>query len=108
MCLTGDDEDALDEVECPDLSTNGDDALGRAEPSGRNAKFWEALLKEKHEQLLKEEEHWQTNHLHPVDISPALDPAGMMTGTIFLVCRCQAAALRRRQAAWYCTRRLTF
>lgn len=84
QCLllpAGEDEDGIDEIECPDVGLHGDDSPARGEPSGSNAKFWEGLLKEKHEQLLKEEEQqvreqYQTSHGHHVDTSPALDPAG--------------------------------
>lgn len=60
----------------------GDETLSRSDHSGSNAKFWEGLLKDRHEQLLKEEEQqvreqWRTHHMHPADASPALDPAGM-------------------------------
>ena len=77
----GEDEDGIDEIECLEVGLHGDDSPARGEPSGSNAKFWEGLLKEKHEQLLKEEEQqvreqWQTSHVHHVDTSPALDPAG--------------------------------
>lgn len=78
----GEDEEALEDTECPDLSPHGEGSPARGEPSSSSsAKFWEALLKEKHEQLLKEEEQqvreqWQTSHLRHVDTSPALDAAG--------------------------------
>ncbi len=83
---TGEDEDAVEDTDCPDLSPHGEGSPARGEPSSSSsssssAKFWEALLKEKHEQLLKEEEQqvreqWQTSHLRHVDTSPALDAAG--------------------------------
>ncbi len=82
MPLTaGEDEDAVEDTDCPDLSPHGEGSPARGEPSSSSAKFWEALLKEKHEQLLKEEEQqvreqWQTSHLRHVDTSPALDAAG--------------------------------
>lgn len=77
----GDDEEALDDIECAELDL-GEDSISRSEISGNNAKFWEGLLQERHEQLLKDEEQqvreqWQPHHLHSVDHSPALDPAGM-------------------------------
>lgn len=79
----GEDEDAVEDTDCPDLSPHGEGSPARGEPSSSSssAKFWEALLKEKHEQLLKEEEQqvreqWQTSHLRHVDTSPALDAAG--------------------------------
>ena len=79
----GEDEGAVEDTECPDLSPHGEGSPARGEPSSSSssAKFWEALLKEKHEQLLKEEEQqvreqWQTSHLRHVDTSPALDAAG--------------------------------
>ncbi|KAL0025228.1 hypothetical protein WJX77_008845 [Trebouxia sp. C0004] len=79
----GEDEDAIEDTDCPDLSPHGEGSPARGEPSSSSssAKFWEALLKEKHEQLLKEEEQeqvreqWQTSHLRHVDTSPALDAA---------------------------------
>ena len=77
----GDEEETIEEVECPELDPTGDDRMVRAEPSGSSAKFWEGLLKEKHEQLLKEEEQqvreqWQTSHMRHMDASPAPDLAG--------------------------------
>ena len=79
MCTAGDDEDAREEVECPDLEAAGDQVV-KVMPSGSAAKFWEGLLKDKHEQLLKEEEqqvqHWHSNQLHHTDTSPPLDAAG--------------------------------
>ena len=82
LCLVaGDDEDAREDLECPDLDA-ADDPVVKAMPSGSAAKFWEGLLKDKHEQLLREEEqqvrHWQSSQLHHTDTSPPLDPAGML------------------------------
>ena len=83
LSTVGEDEDAVEDTDCPDLSPHGEGSPARGEPSSSSssAKFWEALLKEKHEQLLKEEEQqvreqWQTSHLRHVDTSPALDAAG--------------------------------
>lgn len=76
----GEEEDVHDDLECAELDL-GDDSMSRSEHSGSNAKFWESLLKERHQQLLKEEEQqvreqWRSHHLHSADVSPALDPAG--------------------------------
>ena len=70
-----------DDLECAELDL-GDDSTSRNEHIGSNAKFWESLLKERHQQLLKEEEQqvreqWRSHHLHSADVSPALDAAGM-------------------------------
>ncbi|KAL3149213.1 hypothetical protein ABBQ32_002039 [Trebouxia sp. C0010 RCD-2024] len=75
----GDDDDARTDLECAELDL-GDETLSRSEHSGSNAKFWEGLLKERHQQLLKEEEQqvreqWRSHHLHSADVSPALNPA---------------------------------
>lgn len=85
----GDDEDARTDLECAELDL-GDETLSRGEHSGSNAKFWEGLLKERHQQLLKEEEQqvqeqWRSHHLHSADASPALDPAGMDSLSVPLI-----------------------
>lgn len=80
MHHTAEEEDVHDDLECAELDL-GDDSMSRSEHSGSTAKFWEGLLKERHQLLLKEEEQqvreqWRSHHLHPADVSPAMDPAG--------------------------------
>ena len=89
----GEDEDARDELECAELDL-GDDSMSRSEHSGSNAKFWENLLKDRHEQLLKEEEQqvreqWRSHLLHSADVSPAQDPAGMGWLLLFSLAQCK-------------------
>ena len=80
----GDEEELVDELECGDVGTNGEESphpLVRADLSGSSAHFWEGLLKDKHQQLLEEDEQqvrqqWHSNPLHRAHASPPLDPAG--------------------------------
>ena len=78
----GDDEEGLEELELPN-EASGEVGMSRGEASLSAARFWEGLLRERHEQLVRQDEaavqeHWQDQPLHENQVSPMLDPAGSL------------------------------
>ena len=85
----GDDEEGLEELELPN-EASGEVGMSRGEASLSAARFWEGLLRERHEQLVRQDEaavreHWQDQPLHDNQVSPMLDPAGSLLLLLLLL-----------------------
>lgn len=60
---------------------SGEVGMPRGDSSLSTAHFWEGLLRERYEQLVRQDEaavrdHWQDQHLQDAEVSPTVDPAG--------------------------------
>lgn len=81
LCNAGDDEDHLDDMDLLNAEASGDVGMSRGDSSMSTARFWEGLLRERYEQLVRQDEaavreQWQDQHLQDAEVSPMVDPAG--------------------------------
>lgn len=74
FALAGEDEEALEDADMHDAERDGED------PPIPSARFWEALLRERHHQLLQQDEaavqEWREQNMQETEVSPLVHAAG--------------------------------